>query len=175
MGLCAERLAPEAASAWVVRPDCGAVVVFTGTVRDHAEGRSGVTQLEYEAYEGVAEARLAAVVAEARRRWAGLGRVVCLHRTGALDVGEPAVVVAVSAPHRDEAFDAARWCIDTLKSTVPIWKREAWAGGEGWGTDAQDVTDVGAKRARQAGGASFARRPAMGAGRSPAEDTGVRA
>ena len=142
LGLTTEPLPVDAASAWAVRPDCGAIVTFTGTVRDHAEGRAGVSRLEYEAYEEAALDRMATLVAEARRRWSGLGRVACLHRVGALAVGEPAVVVAVSAPHRDEAFDAARWCIDTLKDTVPIWKRETWAGGEDWGTDARAISEV---------------------------------
>ena len=65
-----------------------------------------------------------------------------VHRVGPLAISEAAVVVAVSSPHRDVAFDAGRWCIDSLKSTVPIWKREKWEGGESWGLDAQHVADV---------------------------------
>jgi molybdopterin synthase catalytic subunit len=118
---------------WAVLPSCGAVVVFAGTVRDHAEGRPGVTRLAYEAYAEQADPKLAAVAAEARRRWPGLGRVALVHRTGDLDLGDTAVLVAVSAPHRDEAFAAARFCIDTVKATVPIWKKESWAGGSDWG------------------------------------------
>jgi molybdopterin synthase catalytic subunit len=68
---------------------------------------------------------------------------VLLHRTGELDVGESSVVVVASAPHRGEAFDAARFGIDTLKSTVPIWKKETWSGGSDWGTDATEIADVG--------------------------------
>jgi molybdopterin synthase catalytic subunit len=143
VALSDRRLPVEAATVWVSRPGCGAVVSFTGTVRDHAEGRPGVSQLEYEAYEEAVVARLTALVAEARRRWPGLGRVAGLHRIGVLGVGEAAVVVAVSAPHRSEAFDAARWCIDTLKETVPIWKREVWHGGEDWGGDARKISEVG--------------------------------
>ena len=146
IGLSAAALPVDGARAWTVRPDCGAVVVFVGTVRDHAEGRDGVTGLEYEAYAGQAEARMAAVAADARARFPGLGRVALLHRTGPLAVTDAAVVVAVSAPHRDEAFEAGRFCIDTLKATVPIWKKETWAGGEDWGTDAtplSEVTEVG--------------------------------
>ena len=71
--------------------------------------------------------------------WPALGRIALLHRTGPLAVTDAAVVVVVSAPHRAEAFDAARFCIDTLKATVPIWKKETWAGGEDWGTDATPV------------------------------------
>lgn len=132
------------ASAWVVRPQCGATVTFTGTARDHAPGRPDVHLLEYEAYEGPAGERLQAVAAEARRRWPDLGRVALLHRTGRLAVGDAAVVVAVSSPHRAAAFEAARFAIDELKRTVPIWKREIWAGGESWGLEAQHVTEVGA-------------------------------
>lgn len=139
-------LDPGAVASWVVRPRCGAVVVFTGTVRDHAEGRPGVTALAYEAYAEQVEPRLAAIADEARRRWPALGAVALHHRTGDLALGDASVVVGVSAPHRADAFDAARWCIDTLKATVPIWKRETWSGGEGWGLDAHAVEDVPAVR-----------------------------
>ncbi len=142
VGSSGEKLPLEQAAAWVNRPDCGAVVTFSGTVRDHAEGRSGVTRLAYEAYEEAVVPRLAALVGEARATWPGLGRVACLHRTGELEVGDCAVVVAVSAGHRGEAFEAARWCIDTIKDTLPIWKRETWADGEGWGTGARSISEV---------------------------------
>lgn len=134
-----------AALDWAVRPDCGAVVVFTGTARDHAPGRTGVELLEYEAYESAALERLDAVATELCRRWPTVGRVALLHRTGVLAVGDAAVVVAVSAPHRAEAFEAARFGIDALKASVPIWKRETWADGSSWGLEAQhliDATDV---------------------------------
>jgi len=143
VALSPEGLPVAEASAWVVLPGCGATVTFTGTARDHAEGRPGVHRLEYEAYEGPAMARLEALVAEIRGRWPVVGRVALLHRTGAVDLGDAAVVVAVSAPHRGEAFDAARYAIDELKRTVPIWKRESWDGGESWGLEAQHLTEVG--------------------------------
>ncbi len=141
LGLIGDRLPVAEAARWVERSDCGAVVVFTGLVRDHAEGRSGVTSLEYEAYPEAALARIAELAAEARRRW-DLGRLACLHRVGLLGVGEPAVVVAVSSAHRDAAFDAARWCIDTLKTSVPIWKKETWEGGRDWGTGSRPLGEV---------------------------------
>lgn len=141
--LTGDALAPDAAYRWAARPGCGATVLFSGTVRDHAEGRSGVTGLDYEAYEEEARPRLAAVAAEARRRWPGLGRLALLHRTGALTVGEEAVVVVASAPHRAAAFDAARFCIDTVKASVPIWKKESWEGGTAWGGCARDLEEVG--------------------------------
>ncbi len=140
--LTGDALCADDVLRWSVLPGCGAQVLFSGTVRDHAEGRTGVTQLEYEAYMSAAEARLADVVAEARRRWPDLGRVALLHRVGRLEVGECSVLVVTSAPHRDAAFESARWCIDTLKETVPIWKRETWEGGEGWGADASDITSL---------------------------------
>lgn len=127
---------------WVVRPDCGGVVLFSGTVRDHADGRPGVSYLEYEAYEEHVVPRLGAIADEIRVRWPVVGRIALIHRIGHLELAESSVVVAVSAPHRPEAFDAARFGIDTLKATVPIWKRETWNGGESWGLAAYDLVDV---------------------------------
>jgi molybdopterin synthase catalytic subunit len=131
------------ATRWAYLPSCGAVVSFVGTVRDHAEGREGVVSLEYEAYLEQAVARMQEVAAAARQRWPELGRLALVHRVGLLEVGEPSVVVVVSAPHRAGAFEAARYCIDTLKATVPIWKKETWEEGSGWGTGAQPVAMVG--------------------------------
>jgi molybdopterin synthase catalytic subunit len=142
VALTPEPLLAGTVADWVTRPDCGAVVLFTGTVRDHAEGRPGVTRLSYEAYREQVAPRLDAIAAEARRRWPALGRVALLHRVGSLVVGEASVLVAVSAPHRPEAFAAARFGIDTIKATVPIWKRETWAGGEDWSLEAYDVAEV---------------------------------
>ena len=142
VGLTAEALSTDRAARWVGRSDCGAVVTFAGTVRDHAAGREGVDELEYEAYDGQVEPRLRSIAEEARVRFAGLGRVVIWHRVGVLGVGEASVVVAVASAHRGVAFDAARYCIDTVKTSVPIWKRERWAGGEDWGLDAHDVAEV---------------------------------
>lgn len=131
-----------AAYEWAVRPECGAVVVFSGTVRDHADGRDNVTSLTYEAYEEQAIARFAEIIAEARRRWPSIVRVALLHRVGRLELGESSVLVVVSSPHRPEAFDAGRFCIDTLKVAAPIWKQEEWADGVDWGTGAHDITSV---------------------------------
>ena len=142
LGLTSEPLPVTVASEWVALPNCGAVVVFTGLARDHSAGRPGVDLLQYEAYEAQVAPRLEAIATEMRRRWNDLGRVALLHRVGALQVGDPAVVVAVSSPHRDAAFEAARFGIDTLKLSVPIWKRERWQGGNGWGLEAQHIVDV---------------------------------
>lgn len=136
------HLPVAAAVDWATLPSCGAVVSFSGTVRDHAEGRARVTSLEYEAYLEHARPRMAEVAAEARRRWPVLGRVALLHRVGRLALGDVAVIVVVSAPHRQEAFEAARFAIDAIKETVPIWKREEWDGGADWGTGAVDLSSV---------------------------------
>lgn len=143
VGLTTSALSMDRAALWVQRPDCGAVVVFAGTVRDHAEGRPGVDELEYEAYDAQVEPRLRQIAEQASARGPGVGRVVIWHRSGPLQVGECSVVVAVSSAHRAEAFDAARYCIDTVKQSVPIWKRERWEGGEDWGLDAHQVAEVG--------------------------------
>lgn len=124
---------------WAVRPDCGAVVLFSGTVRDHADGRTDVRALTYEAYEEAVIARFGDIAGEIRRRWPTTGRVVILHRLGDLGIGESSVVVVVSAPHRPEAFEAARYGIDALKASAPIWKKEHWQDGSDWGTRAQDL------------------------------------
>ncbi len=153
LGLGEEPLPIQQVLSWVGRPDCGAVVLFTGNARDHAEGRTNVTALAYEAYEEQVIPRLEEMVGEARRRWDPVGRLVILHRTGPVKIGDAAVVVAVSAPHREEAFAAGRWCIDTLKETVPIWKRETWEGGEHWAVDAQHIVDVTGADARRPGDA----------------------
>ena len=130
---------PEAYD-WAVRPDCGAVVLFSGTVRDHAQGRHGVESLTYEAYAEHAEQCFAGVADEARRRWPTVGRIVIWHRSGELAVGESSVVVVVSAPHRAEAFAAGRFAIDAVKASAPIWKKETWEGGADWGTGATDIS-----------------------------------
>ena len=140
--LSSETLSGDVAGAWVVRPDCGAVVTFAGTARDHAPGRIDVERLEYEAYESEAVRRLGEVAAELRTRWPEVGRVALLHRTGVVPIGEAAVVVAVSAPHRDAAFEAARFGIDAIKASVPIWKRETWRDGESWGLEAQHLVEA---------------------------------
>ena len=108
----------------------GAVATFLGTVRNANAGRR-VLYLEYEAYGGMAEREMEAIAAEVVRRH-GVSRVAIVHRTGRLEIGEASVGIAVSARHRAEAFDAARDVIDTLKRTVPIWKREHFEDGAVW-------------------------------------------
>lgn len=124
---------------WAVTPDCGAVVLFSGTVRDHAEGRQDVVALEYEAYEEAVVPSFRAIAEETRRRHPGARRIAILHRTGRLSLGESSVVVAVSSAHRPVAFEAARFAIDALKESAPIWKKEIWRDGEDWGTGAHGI------------------------------------
>lgn len=127
-----EPIDASSLSSAVADPGAGAVAVFLGTVRDHSAGREGVTHLEYEAYGGVVESKIAEIVAEVRARWPDACRVAAVHRVGSLDVGETSVGVAVSTPHRGEAFAAARYLIDELKRRAPIWKKEYWPGGAEW-------------------------------------------
>jgi molybdopterin synthase catalytic subunit len=129
---------------WLGRPDCGAIVVFSGTARDHAPGRADVTSLAYEAYTEQVVPALERVAAEIRGRWPEVRRIAMVHRVGEVPIGGEAVVVGASSPHRDEAFRAARFGIDRLKASVPIWKRERWNGGEDWGLDAQHVEGASA-------------------------------
>ncbi len=163
LGLSPDPLPSAEAAEWVVLPECGAVVQFSGTARDHSTGRTGVDLLQYEAYEDQVEPRLRAIAAEMRGCWDGLGRIAMLHRVGPVAIGEPAVVVAVSSPHRNAAFEAARFAIDALKATVPIWKRERWQGGESWGLEAQHIIEVGRRHEADAK-ACLDRQPATAEG-----------
>lgn len=126
-----EPIDPSKLVDFVSAPQCGAIALFLGTVRDHSTGKVGVTHLEYEAYDGVVVGKIAEIVAEAREKW-DLERVAAIHRIGSLAVGESSVAVAVGSGHRGEAFAAARYVIDELKARVPIWKKEHWPGGAEW-------------------------------------------
>ena len=109
------------------RPEAGAVVLFLGTTRELTEGRRTVT-LDYEAYDEMAERKLAELEAEARRRWT-LVECQIVHRLGRVPLAEASVAIVVSTPHRADAFAAGQWLIDNLKQEVPIWKCEHWADG----------------------------------------------
>ena len=111
----------------VRRHDCGAVVTFLGTVRDLTGDRITVA-LDYEAHPSMAEKKMAEIEADTRRQWP-IGEIVLEHRLGHLSAGEISVAVAVSCPHRAQAFEACRYAIDRLKELVPIWKKENWADG----------------------------------------------
>ncbi len=114
----------------VKHPEAGAVVLFLGTVRDNNRGRH-VKYLEYEAYQSMALREMQRVVEEAKDRWPLLG-IAIVHRLGHLEIGDISVAIAVSSGHRNEAFEAGRFAIDTLKRTVPIWKKEVWDTGAEW-------------------------------------------
>lgn len=111
----------------VRRGSCGAVVTFLGTVRD-LTGDLVTVALDYEAYPGMAEKKMAEIETETRSRWP-VGEIALVHRLGRLEVGEISVAVAVSCPHRHQAFEACRHAIDRLKELVPIWKKENWQDG----------------------------------------------
>jgi molybdopterin synthase catalytic subunit len=114
----------------VAADEAGAIATFVGTTRVHSRGRV-VTHLEYEAYEGMAEQVMAEIAAELRERY-DLCAIAIHHRIGRVGIGERSVVIAVSAPHRQDAFAACKDAIDTLKQLVPLWKKEVYEGGEEW-------------------------------------------
>jgi MoaE-MoaD fusion protein len=130
------------------RGEDGAVIVFDGIVRNHSRGRQTL-YLDYEAYEEMADKQMRDLALEARRRF-GVRHVTIVHRLGRLQIGETSVLIVVASAHRAQAYEASRWLIDTLKKTVPIWKRETfvdgaiWAAGEpfpsGLGAEATDAS-----------------------------------
>jgi molybdopterin converting factor subunit 1 len=124
-------LSPDAIAAAVDEPGAGGIVIFSGVVRNETDGRP-VKFLEYEAHTAMAEAKIREIGAVIRARWTGVRRVAILHRIGRLEIGESSVLIAVSAAHRGEAFEACRYAIDTLKRTVPVWKKEHFEDGEVW-------------------------------------------
>jgi molybdopterin synthase catalytic subunit len=115
---------------WIMSPESGGIDVFIGTVRNVTKGKM-VIRLEFEAYEPMAIAEMEKIAKQAFAKWP-VQKVLVHHRTGALDVGEVPVIIAVSAAHRAAAFDACRYIIDTLKQSVPIWKKEIFEDGEVW-------------------------------------------
>ena len=115
---------------WVMSPECGGINVFIGTVRDETKGKK-VTQLEFEAYETMALSEMNKIASDVFKKWP-VQKILIHHRTGILQTGEVPVVIAVAAAHRDAAFNACRYTIDTLKQTVPIWKKEMFEDGEVW-------------------------------------------
>jgi len=126
-----EDISVDEVVARLADPAIGAVITFVGVVRSVTEGRE-VRYLEYEAYPEMAEKVLRQIGDEIRARWKTIREVAIVHRVGRLQVGETAVVIALSAAHRHEVFDAVHYAIDRLKEVVPIWKKEVWADGAGW-------------------------------------------
>ena len=125
-----DPLSIDEAYAAVRRDDCGAVALFVGTVRDHHEGKR-VVSISYSAFREMAEKEFARIAAEASARWK-IGAVCIVHRTGKLAIGDASVLIAVSAPHRAEAFEACRHAIEALKKVAPIWKEEFTETGKAW-------------------------------------------
>ena len=133
--LSSEPLDVSSLQARVVAPHCGAVVTFTGVTREYNRGQD-VVLLDYEAFEAMAGPEMARIFADCRERFGDKGerrlRMLCVHRTGTVAVGEPSVVIAVASPHREAAFEAARYLIDTLKERLPVWKKEVYGDGHHW-------------------------------------------
>jgi MoaE-MoaD fusion protein len=125
-----QPLSMDALIAEVLGPEMGGLVTFTGIVRDHSRGQS-IAHLEYEAYGEMAERELRKIGAQVEERWPEV-RYAVAHRIGRLAIGDPAVMIAAAAPHRPSAFEACRFIIDTLKQTVPIWKKEFATTGAYW-------------------------------------------
>jgi MoaE-MoaD fusion protein len=125
-----EPLSLDSVVAEVRSDEAGAIATFVGTTRIHSRGRT-VERLEYEAYHGMAEKVMAEIADGLKERY-DLTEIAIHHRTGVVEIGEPSVVIAVSAPHRQDALSACRDAIDTLKEQVPLWKKEIYDGGDEW-------------------------------------------
>lgn len=120
----------QSAIDWIMSPASGGIDVFIGTVRNQTKGKN-VTRLEFEAYEPMALSEMEKIAVQAFEQWP-VQKILIHHRTGVLQIGEIPVIIAVSAAHRAAAFEACRYIIDTLKQTVPIWKKEFFEDGEIW-------------------------------------------
>ena len=121
----------------VIRPEAGAVNTFIGTVREFTKGKRTL-YLEYQAYVSMAEKKLAEICDEIDQKWGNVQTVIA-HRTGQLNISDIAVVIAVSTPHRKDAFEASRYAIERIKEIVPIWKKEHWEDGEMWIGDQKEL------------------------------------
>ena len=128
--LSADPLSLDAVVAEVRADSAGAIATFVGTTREESRGRT-VQHLDYEAYEGMAENVMAEIAASLKQRY-DLCEIAIHHRTGRVEIGDASVVIAVSAPHRQDALAACKDAIDTLKEHVPLWKKEVYEGGEEW-------------------------------------------
>jgi len=136
IGIVNTAIDVEAVRKTVLTPSAGGVDIFIGTTRNHSDGKK-VLSLEYEAYEPMASAVLHDIERAVRARWP-IENIAIVHRIGKVEIGEASVVIAVSAVHRREAFEACRWAIDTLKKDAPIWKKEQFEGGAEWVVPAVD-------------------------------------
>lgn len=129
--ITSEELSADEVIGRLAEAGIGAVIAFVGVVRGVTEGRE-VRYLEYEAYPEMAEEALEQIAHEIQGRWKTIENVAIVHRVGRLEVGETSVVIALSAAHRDEVFDAVHYAIDRLKEIAPIWKKEVWTDGSAW-------------------------------------------
>lgn len=126
-----EKLSADEVSALVISPCCGAVSLFIGTTRNNFDGRK-VLRLEYEAYESMAEAEIKKICTEIRIKWPSVKHIAIHHRLGLVPISEASVIIAVSSPHRTESLEAVQYGINTLKATVPIWKKEIYEEESCW-------------------------------------------
>ncbi|XP_018592234.1 molybdopterin synthase catalytic subunit [Scleropages formosus] len=127
-----DKLSADAVSDSVSCPSCGAVSMFIGTTRDNFEGKK-VVQLEYEAYISMAESELKKIFSKIREKWPTVRHICVHHRLGIVPVTEASVIIGISSPHRTESLEAVQYCINALKATVPIWKREIYENeGSSW-------------------------------------------
>jgi len=129
-------LSLDVVASFINDPGAGGIDIFIGTTRDNEKGKN-VLYLEYEAYQPMAEQMMRQIAVDMAAKW-DIKKIAMLHRAGRVDIGEASVIIGVSSPHRKEAFEACRYGIDTLKKTVPIWKKEFFEGGEVWKQNAQD-------------------------------------
>lgn len=141
--LSASPLDAQALRAAMADPYCGGLVVFEGWVRDHNDGRR-VLRLEYEAFEPLARSEGERVLSQAEARF-GVKRALCVHRVGALAIGDLAVWVGVATAHRGEAFDACRFIIDEIKHRLPIWKKEHYTDGDSGWVNCEHCAEAAAK------------------------------
>ncbi len=133
--ICTSSISLDEVAARLMHPENGAIIAFVGVVRNNSEGRK-VLYLEYEAYPEMAEEMLRQIAEEIKARWPSVRETAIVHRVGRLEIGETSVVIALSAAHRPEVFDAVRFAIDRLKEIVPIWKKEVWDEGAVWKSEA---------------------------------------
>jgi molybdopterin synthase catalytic subunit len=140
--LTREAMDPQQLAELVRRDEAGAIALFYGIVRNHSEGRD-VERLEYEAHESMAVRKLREVAEETKRRFSEISEIGAWHRIGVLEIGEASLLVAVSSPHRAQAFEACHWAVDRIKEVVPVFKKEHWAGGSAW-VEGHTVEEPGA-------------------------------
>ncbi|NXY59052.1 MOC2B synthase, partial [Callaeas wilsoni] len=129
--LKSEKLSVDEVSELVISPYCGAVSLFIGTTRNHFEGKK-VIHLEYEAYTSMAETEIKKICRDVRQKWPSVKHIAVHHRLGVVPITEASVIIAVSSPHRAESLEAVMYCINTLKASVPIWKKEIYEDEYSW-------------------------------------------